>query len=679
MPTEVRDMLLSELSLSTYAAYLTSHASPHLVKATDATAFRLLNRGAEEFTCLNVACASERDRIIRILSSVQTILRVHSSISLSSCATPASEDPSVLTAAACLETRFGEVAALSTSSLWKGACMAGLASISTLKCIVPKLSSTFVEDHKGSLFFVLAMEGESAALKQVIDKHHATTREAIKSIVHGAALGGSIELFEMLRTRYPVIGEHLPDIAIWALVLHRKALHKRVCLEISSERNRKKRSIHIRRLLLGSCSFGCYDLAKRLLLHHSNVWKPEDVKTCIRYAAANRNLLILKLLLADPECRFLRFTLHKHGLHTYLVSAAKHDHVDVLVSLFLAHDAQLQATWIEMVSSIPPDDHVKAFERFPRDWHIQEDLVAVVPRLIAVAAACGSFAIMDLLLARDRAGKFLVPGMDFDGKRNFIIESAISSGRVDVIEYLLAWKTSGGEQLDPRFRILAEAEDRHRALVLACELGQLDIVRFLLQRDAEGRFVVAGIDPACWDNTPLESACRQGHLPIVQELLRMDEDGRPVYQTVRVAARRNRALGIAAHQGRFSIVKFLLQQRLGADDQLHYVFEGVDPTAGGQMVVRCAAVYQRIDFLKYLLRRIEGRYVHPGVAVPDDLLVMIVREGTLDILRLLLKRRFESNRRRQIEDALREARFVGRQDMASLLSRTLVPRHHRHY
>lgn len=224
----------------------------------------------------------------------------------------------------------------------------------------------------------------------------------------------------------------------------------------------------------------------------------------------------------------------------------------------------------------------------------------IMLRAFNLAAEVGIVDMVDLLLGLDECNQCYLPVVT-----QRVFSAAMSAfacgGRLDLIKYY------ANRPGDDRFHGLTLTADANSLFWEACKGGWLEIVEFLLQKDENGTFVLAGIDPAANESQGVCEACQYGHLPILKLLL--------TYEPVNPATMKNRPIKVAAQNAQWEIVRFLLQDSF--DYKGHqYPIRGIDPAAGDNSVLKSAALARNLDMVRLLLTRDEnGRQVYPGIAV----------------------------------------------------------------
>lgn len=112
------------------------------------------------------------------------------------------------------------------------------------------------------------------------------------------------------------------------------------------------------------------------------------------------------------------------------------------------------------------------------------------------------------------------------------------------------------------------ADDFVTALQTACDVGNLDIIKFFIEKK--------GVETAPYNSYPLRSAAYEGHLDVIKYLV---EKGANIDQSG--------ALVIASYHGRLDIVRYLVEN--GADIHIQ-----------NDSTIRIAKEYERWEIVEYL-------------------------------------------------------------------------------
>lgn len=120
---------------------------------------------------------------------------------------------------------------------------------------------------------------------------------------------------------------------------------------------------------------------------------------------------------------------------------------------------------------------------------------------------------------------------DMQNTLNGALFNACQKGQFEIVKYLI---NKGADLQD-------EDECNDNALSYACEGGYLNIVKYLVSQGANIRFQ---------DYLALNTACYYGHLNIVKYL---------IDQSITHHTRYNEALNTACYRGHFNIVKYLVE------------------------------------------------------------------------------------------------------------------------
>jgi hypothetical protein len=137
------------------------------------------------------------------------------------------------------------------------------------------------------------------------------------------------------------------------------------------------------------------------------------------------------------------------------------------------------------------------------------------------------------------------------------------------------------------------AEITRQAFPIACEKGQTEIVRLLIDLPIE-----RGVNPGANDNAALQRACEKGQTEIVRLLLDL-----PVERGVNPGANDNAALQRACEKGQTEIVRLLLD---------FPVERGVNPGAKNNNALGLACNKGHIDIVRLLIDLPVERGVNPG-------------------------------------------------------------------
>lgn len=466
--------------------------------------------------------------------------------------------------------------------------------IEKLDTILPHLYPNFIEEHIHQVVFAAASMGDLESVVGLRDKIDLQDSRMTAALARGIAYYGDVSFLKDIESSLPAIRNYLHRVVVAASSLDRLTFLDQVLQMALENMQTLKVKDFISKITVGICSSGSLasvQFAERSL-------KPIelfDVFYSLIRAEVDGNFEVLKYLLQTHRSAF------ESVINTVLYSAADLNHVEILEFLLL--DSKNQRYF---------------------------DLDTVIPKAIAYAASAGSLAAVDLLLGVDHKGHLLAPRLDFNSESGItIFNKAISSGRLEVITYMLDRATWKGLDADPRFQDLLQATVWKSTVAVACEAGELEILQYLLRQDENKRFRISKIAPGYDSNRALKMACEKGHVRLVQELLKADKDGRPMYKSVDRKAIDRKMVIKAISAGHTDMVQFLLHRVMGKDGIFVYEFPEIAARTRDVFWLNAGLAYRNIDVIKLLLQR--------NPRVPTILVETAKRLGYEEIVDELLK------------------------------------------
>lgn len=633
LPLEMRDQVVTNLSMDEYAQVLRTSKQAREIGASDHVALELLKRGAQEFDSLDLRLPSERDRIMAILAGLSCIIKVHATLAAGH------PDPEAEKPAGSLESRFNLCAGLSTKDLWRGICMAGIVSDKGWKGLLTELLPKSREENMRHLLFaavviadlelidILLGDCELAFQERSTPAQKSPENCEINAIVRGIALRGSASLLAELQMRMPNLMENLPQLLVMSIRFGREAFYNEVLplLPLGMIRDST-----LEQILLEACWCGFLDIVRDLHKRYPQALTKWSLREGLRCAAQSGHLPIVQFLAWDENHR-ARDHLDKYILMEVLADAALHNRPNILE--FLLCD------FIEPYST---------------------ELRTFIPKLFIKAAMQSSFAVMDLLLERDSRGDLLAPRMHI-GYAD--LSDIVAAGNSGIYEYV--WRR---QKTDPRFQHLDRAEAYHVALMDACSRGNLSTVKFLLQVNDNNVLVIPEINLDTRCSGVVYEACRKGHDEIINMPSANDEEHLFLYRATFPNLENKTPLLIATACGRLEVVQFLLQRKPGHRRPILYPLEDADLAVLYRSALKVAAENGQYQVVKFLLARdAYGAYIHPGVAVPEGVLISLAAQPHhADLLKTLLQHRI-INRAAELHQALQNAKQGNNHLIANLL------------
>lgn len=611
LPTELRDIVFGELSLIEYATILRTASNAHHYGASDHVVWELLKRAAEKHDGLHFEFIRERECMLRILSSLSTVMHVHYGLHNHL----ANHDGDQRKATRHIRARFRDCARLSCRDLWKGTCMTGLVRGGTWKAVFPFFSHRFIERHVRYFLFASLSLGDMELFTAL--KGSISTR-MLPAIVLGVAFRGSMELVGQAQEHVPALKSHFGPLLVWALRFGQEGLFQRLLPDVIADQDDQSRANCIQNLFEVACSVGALEVVRSLFvrfpwaMESCHLWHNLDV------AARFGHLSVVHFIAVDASGP-LRNNISTEELKSLLGWAARGNHVHILKYFFVDSEEPLR-----------------------------EKARLLAPQVFAMAAEQAAFGAMEFLLGRDQDGAYWASEVTVPFSS---LERIELNNHASVFEHLFALESS-----DPRFRRINWAGGDNSLLKAACAKGRLQVVQFLLRIRDNGELVLPGIDPGAGSNLALYKACKAGHVSVIAELLKLDGEGNQVYKTVDPGAECNRSLVAAAARGHLKVVQFLLQQRPECRETPCYLFKGIDPTSRHQEVLKMAILERQTSVVKFLLKKdTSGTCIHPGVAIPRGLLEAIASGRHYTHMVRVLLRHPIVNRREEIQLALAKA------------------------
>lgn len=456
----------------------------------------------------------------------------------------------------------------------------------------------------------------------------------------GIALGGTIALADEWAQRIPCFVRQLAGIFAYAAAFRRDVFVKELRAAIRDQLPDCTAKKVIGKGLEGACAFGSVDVLTNVLEKYGECVATAHLEAGLEQAAESGNLSVVKLLTGHINGAGLTGA----RLDKAIIAATRGNHVDLL--RYLVVDCTTM--------------------------HGEGDVDAMIAAL-AVAAHNGSIEAMKVLLGENSDGDVLVADPNVNDNLQQMVLEAVVSGHVHVLQYLWARRMGIEGDADPRLEPLDFSFDDNAALQKACDVGRVEILRFLLQKDARGDFMFPGIDPGAACQEPLLLACRQGWIEIVKELLQTDENAVLVYPTVIPDVSHNRPLRLAAKYNQLEVLQFLMQGRRQANGTFSYQYR-VDPAAKDQSARKGAAKRGHVKVVRWLLQRdANGNAVYPDVLIPAFLSSALVSVGTREVMEALVQQSQQQFPHRVIQSALalKYASLCGDHEKANLLRRAL--------
>lgn len=620
LPTELRTLALGCLDICDYATFLkTSRTTSSSLRLPDEIASQLVCKGAEEYDGLAEEHPRERRRIKRILSSVHTILRSHFALST----LPVGHGPDTL--ARHLQQTYTQYASQSRRSIWRCVCMMALLHGSTLRSLMPSLSSPFKETNLEHFQMVLAWTGEL----DFLDELSRNTKPLYRMIALGAVLNGSESNFTTIQERFPRIIDHYKEILLLAVKYDRIILMTKLFKRFSKQLDGPEGKLRFEDLFVNMCVYGSASAIKALQ-PYTKFLKSKVLRTGLLLGTAQGNLAAIQPLLEDHEPGGGRQRIGRDLLMEMLADAVRNDQLEIVEYLLVDR---------------------RDLNRLLSASAIQE--------VLGIAVERGLLRIIDRLLGQDGDGRYLVPDRSVISS----LENAMAAGQLQVFKHLVAQKDR-----NPRLANLDLAMNDNYLLQRAAGLGQLTFLRYLLQRDGKGDFVFAGIDPGANGNAALINACQGCWLEVAEELLSMDDAGNLIYGTVKAGAQDNEALIAAVREDCEVLVRLLLERVPGDDGAYRYKYAGVDPAARNQEPLRIAIERRNLGMVRALFQREDtGEYIHPTVQVPRGTLTAMVERGEDRLLNELLLHPI-CDRQQEVQAALEAARHNNNPTLVRILN-----------
>lgn len=572
---------------------------------------RLLEKGARDLASCCTRCGNDGSPAAeRILASLRGVVRARCDLPL---VFENVSDDALAEMAMRFERHFIECGNVSRNELWQRTCMEALIGKNTLEALFDHFSSPFKEQNGLLMAKAVASRGDFAALELLVQKGQVKwDRSMAEALIPSIAYGGSIEFFDELSARVP---DH--DGLLDRLTRTTEKWDRVDLFEVALERTLQKlgeaeREKYLKNRLLKASLHGAVKIVKLLDERFLATRDRLLVDRCLFRAAISGNVLILRHFLWDEAQggESSSFVLEDPTIARLLVGAAENNHVDVLH--FLLFDLRLCR---------------------------RGGMVAVfVVAAFAKAVVHGHFDVVKWMLRTDEDGRLHFPLLNHPESAKAALRGVIGQGRLDRLQYLLEQK--GHVCADrPRLHVWDTVIEGGLALETACKVGKIDLVRFLLKRDAiTGQYLVPGMDLATQGGAALCYACGGGHVEVVAELLKRDENGGFVHAGIDPAYDANTPLIWAASQGHSRVVEFLLQGELGEDGTMEYSLPGIDPAAQNNAPLRMACLGNHANVVEVLLQRSpQGEYIHRNVVIPNGLIEQVVGWNSFSVQRVLLE------------------------------------------
>lgn len=678
LPVEMREDIFKPGGLIEYVQALSAFGNAPL--ATPHFELWLLRDAAKEEKGLGWEDDTLRSRKLRILSSLRTLVRRRSGLSL--VLGPEANDNVCKDRAALFESKVEEYASFSDSPAWVKTCLVALfGGDETLARLLPFLSKEFLDRNLERMLQAAALVGDFGALHVIADHAELSPEELIAILDYDIIPSGSVKFLERVMDLVPGLVDKLRAVLEKTITMNRLSAFD--LLYHASKRQLKPKTLQYRiaRAFGTAAAYGRLGIFQQL---HSDHPEWLDVRESLVLAAANDRINVLKFLLMhrDPllatqakthlaeafeaavgggKIETLEFLLGTDEHETLLapelcitrlhpatlenvIRAGRWDKIEYLLALKSRGDprfaefelvdennvALVQACAAGNLQLVQHLLQKNAQGQFMFPW---VDPAAGGNRPLLYACYGGNLSIVLELLRRDEGGKYVHEGIDPAANNNAPLVYACEKGRLSIVRELLKRDTDATYF----YKGLNPAARNNKPLNDACIYGHLSVVRELLQQDDAGHYIHEGIDPVDRDHAPLINACRSGHVSIVRELLQRRADKSHVHRGINPAARSNKPLIGACEQGHWLVVQELLQK----DSHGKYIHRGVDPAAKNNKPLIIACAHGHLAVLRELLRRdSDGRYVHMGIdpaARDNKPLISACHNGQLAVVRELLQ------------------------------------------
>jgi ankyrin repeat protein len=299
---------------------------------------------------------------------------------------------------------------------------------------------------------------------------------------------------------------------------------------------------------------------------------------------------------------------------------------------------------------------------YSHSYDPQDEIIILFKRIIIIACEKGDLKVVRLLLSDDVVQKY--NSFYISIKINGGYSKACIGGNLDMVKFILRYSREqeiSTKYIDPR-------EYSNHPLVSACQLGHIEIVKFLLDdvmklypninttciNNADVIFVACKYnqieilkfllsqemkelypktEPCEPNNYAIMTACRSGNFEIVKLLL--SDEVLILYPNINPSAMSNSSIVYASQNSNYKIIKFLLSEDIISR------FPNISPSADENCVLRNACEDEEIEIVKYLLSNdMVNRYPSINSKVKDKKYCLRIakKNGHAEMVNFLLER-----------------------------------------